>query len=101
MDKLWSSNRSEILVYDRLDNFVSKYVHEFEYNSNADKIWAMIDVVMILNFLKFDDSSTRKFKIRITSITAHISSASELYLNSCTDLETKLSNLSYTKFSDP
>ena len=93
MDKLWSSNGSENLVYDKSNNSVSKYVYEYEYNSNADKIWAMVDVVMILNFLKFDNSSARKFKIRTTSTTAHISSAVKLYLNSCTYLETKLSNL--------
>ena len=101
MDKLWSSNGSENLVYDRSDNSVSKYVHEFEYNSNADKIRAMVDVVMILDFPKFDNSFARKLKIRTTSTTAHISSAFELYLNSCTYLETELCNLSYSKFSDP
>ena len=88
-------------MYYRSDNSVSKYVHKFEYNSNADEIWAMIDVVMILNFLKFDDSSERKFKTRTTSITAHISSAFHLCLKSCTYLQTKSSNSSYTKFSDP
>ena len=61
----------------------------------------MVAAVMILNCLKFDDVSVRKFKIKTTSITAHISSAFELCLILCKYLETKSSNLSYTKFSDP
>ena len=56
-------------------------------------------MVIILNFLEFENSCSRKFKIMSTSITGHISSAFKLYLSPCTYLETQASILSYTAFS--
>ena len=38
LDKLWSFNGSENLVHDRSDDFVPKYIHEFEYKLNDDEL---------------------------------------------------------------
>ena len=88
------------MVYDRLENSVSKYVHELKYYSIADEIWAVVDVVLIFNFIAEQFSNFGKFKIITTSTMAYILSSFELYSNWCTYLETELSDLSYTKFSD-
>ena len=44
------------MVYYRIDNAVSKYVHGFGYDLNPDEIWSIADVAMILSFLEFENS---------------------------------------------
>ena len=99
LDKFWPSNGIENSVYHRSNNAISKYVHEFAYRSNANEIWCIVDMVIILNFLEFENSCSRKFKIIIISITGHISSVFKLYLNQYTYSKTAASNLPYTAFS--
>ena len=99
LDKFRPANGFENSVYYRSDNVIFKYVHGFEYKSNADEIGPVVDMVIILNFLDFANNCSRKVKIITISNTAHISSAFNLYLNLCTYLETTLPDLSYTEFS--
>ena len=99
LDKFWPSNGLENSVYSRSNNVISKYVHGFEYRSNADEIQCIVVMLIILNFLEFDNSCSRKFKIITIPITGHISSVLKLHLNPSTYLETAASNPSYTAFS--
>ena len=101
LDKLWLSYGFENVGYDKLDNFVFKYVHEFKYNLNVDEIYAVVDVFLILNFFTKLLSNFGEFKFIITSTTAHITSALKVCSNSCTYLETKASDPSYDAFSIP
>ena len=96
LDKFWPSNGIENSACYRSDD-----VHGFEYRSNADEIWCIVDMIIILNFLEFDNSCSGKFKIITISITGHISSAFKLYLNPCSYFKTTASNLSYTAFVVP
>ena len=99
LDKFWPSNGIEISIDYRSDNFISEYVHGFECKSNNDKIWSVVDMVIILNFLEFEKSCSRKFKVITISTTDHISSRFDLYLNLGTNSKTILSDLLYTEFS--
>ena len=99
LHKFWSSNRIENSAYYRSNDVLSKYVHGFEYRSNADEIQCIVVMLIILNFLEFDNGCSKKFKIITISTTSHISSVLKLHLNPCTYLKTAASNLSYTAFS--
>ena len=99
IDKFWSSNGAENLAYYKSNHVISKSVHGFECRSNADEMWGIVDIVIILNFFEFENGCSRKFKIITISITGHISSVLKLHSNPCTYLETAASNLSYTAFS--
>ena len=57
-------------------------------------------MVIILNFLEFENGFSRKFKIITISITGHISSVVKLYSNPCAYFKTTASNLSYIVFYD-
>ena len=100
LHKFWSFNSIENAVYYRSDDDVSKYVFGFEYKLNGEEIWSVVEMAMILNFLEFEKSCLRKYKIITTSTTAYISSAFKSYPNPCTYLETASLALSYTAFSD-
>ena len=76
-------------------------MHELEYKSNADEMWPVVEMLMILNFLEQLVSNSRKLKIITISITAYITSAFNLYSNPCTYLEAFSSDPSYTGFSIP
>ena len=86
LDRFWLSYRFENVDYDILDNFVFKYIHEFKYNLNADEIYTVVDVFLILNFFAKLLSNFGKLKIITTSAIAFILSTFELYLISCTHL---------------
>ena len=88
LDEFWHFNGIENLIHDRSDDSVSKYINSFEYKWNAAAIWAIVEMVMILNHLDFDNSHFTKFKIVIMSTLAYISPAINLYLNPFTYLET-------------
>ena len=99
LNKFCSSNGIENLVHYKSNAVIFKFIHGFEYKSNADEIQCIVDMVIILNFLEFENNCSRKFKIIIISITGHNSSVFKLYLNPCTYLKTAAFNLSYTAFS--
>ena len=83
LDKFCLRNGIKNSVYYGPDVVNFKYVHGFEYRSNFDEIQCTVDVVIILNFLEFESSRSRKFKIVTMSITGHISSVFKLHLNLC------------------
>ena len=54
-------------VYDRLDDSVSKYVHGFEYKSNSDEIWSVIDIVHhIVTSLDYHSNTQQQYHQNIT-----------------------------------
>ena len=99
LDKFCSSTGIENLVYYRSKAVIFKYVHGLEYKPNADEIQCIVDMVIILKFLEFENIRSRKFKIMIISITGNNSSVFKLYSNPCTYLKTAAFNSSYTAFS--
>ena len=50
LDMLWPSNGAENLVWDGLNDFVSKYVHELKYGSDGDEMCSVFDMYTILAF---------------------------------------------------
>ena len=85
--------------YYKPNNGISKHVHGSESKSNCDEIRAVVDLVIILNFVEFENSCSRKFQVITISTTGHISSLFNLYLNSWTYSKTTAYNSSYTAFS--
>ena len=44
LDMFWTINGIEKALYNRSDDSVSKYVHEFQHDWNAYEIWDVVDV---------------------------------------------------------
>ena len=101
LHKLWSFNKTENAVYNRSNAAVLKYLHGYKYMLNAEEIWFVFDMVMILNFLEKLLSNSRKFKMITISTTDHISSAFCLYSEPCTYSKITFVALHFTEFSIP
>ena len=51
-DKFWPFNGIKNATYNRSDDSVSKFVNGFEYKWIAKEMWAIVEMVMILNFVE-------------------------------------------------
>ena len=99
LHRLCAYNRTENRVYYISDHVNSKYVHGFKYKSNDAEICSVLDMMIILNYLEFESSCWRNFKLMTILITGYMSSSLNLHLNSWAYLQTALPNPSYTEFS--
>ena len=94
LDNFWPSNGTENLLTHGSDHVIFKYVHAFGCKLNDDEMWFVVNMVIILKCLEFENVSSRKFQIKCC-----ISSQFDLYLNSCTYFEIATFNLLYTELS--
>ena len=58
-------------------------MHGFKCKLNGDEIWAVVDMIMILNFSRTDIFKFKKIQMITTSTTNHISSSLNLYSDPC------------------